>query len=307
MAGGYTLFAHIAKTTEPIKVVEVTARGPGKIAAVQPAARTDTTDRDSAHDELERVEVPNIAIVPSAAASGANRGDAPRSANRGPALSSVGRDTEVAKIINAFSALIDQADAKTTPGHVKKNDGIEPLNQNEARSVGVQFSSPGKDNGVAKSSSSDAISDEKHHMKIPGRPRVAKRQAANHTPFKQASLENRNTSTCSGSCSGHVPPLSELDLRGRLVRLAVRGGDTPNGGPSMHGTVPLRKATARRIPLQAARRRADPRLVHAYHAPRSRPARFLPLGSDGHCRGSRFSSGRSSKSRQIQLGQNGTR
>jgi hypothetical protein len=207
LAGGYTLFAHIATTAEPIKVVEITARGPGKIAAVQPAARTDTTDGDAAHDELERVEVPNIAIVPSATASGANRGDAPGIANRGPALSSAGRDTEVAKIINAFGSLIDQADAKTTADHVKKNEGIEPLDQNEARSVGVQFSSPEKDNGVAKSSSSDAISDEKHHMKKPGRPRVAKRQATNHTPFKQASLENRNTSTCSGSCSGYVPPL----------------------------------------------------------------------------------------------------
>ena len=45
-------------------------------------------------------------------------------------------------------------------------------------------------------------------QKIPGRPRmVAKRQATNHTPVKQASAEDRNTSACSGfrSCGGYVP------------------------------------------------------------------------------------------------------
>ena len=45
-------------------------------------------------------------------------------------------------------------------------------------------------------------------QKLPGRPRmVAKRQATNHTPVKQASAEDRNTSACSGfrSCGGYVP------------------------------------------------------------------------------------------------------
>ena len=209
LAGAYTLFAHISKTSvEAVKVVEVTARAPAKIAAAQPAARTDTTDRDTPRDELAHVEVPNVS---SAVASQANSGGALGIADGEPALSSAGPDTEVARTINAFDAPIDQADAKTTADHLKKNYGIESLDQNKARSVGVQFSSLEKDNGVPKSSSSDfAISDEKHDMKIAGKPRmVAKRQATNHPSFKQAALENRNTSACSGfhSCSGHLAPL----------------------------------------------------------------------------------------------------
>ena len=274
LVGGYTLFAHISKTSvaktsvEAVKVVEVAAREPAEIAAVQtavptdtidrdepgdklarvevpdmvivpsatasevnsggavgitdgrsaeitaaqPAARTDTIDRDEPRDKLARVEVPDMAVVPSANASEANSGGAVGIANGGPALNSTGRDTEVATITNAFSAPIDQADAKKmSADHLEKNGGIEPLDQNKARSVDVQFSSLEKDHGVPKSSSSDfAISDDKHDMKIPQRPRmVAKRQATNRAPFKQVSLENKNTSACSGlhACSGDVPPL----------------------------------------------------------------------------------------------------
>jgi curved DNA-binding protein CbpA len=223
LAGGYTLFAHISKASvEAVKVVEVTARGPAEIAADQPAERTDAPDRDELRDKLAREEVPNMAIIPSAVASEANSGRAPGIASGGPALSWAERDTEVGKNIDAFDAPIDRAEAKTTADDLKKNDGIEPLGQNRGRSVGVQFSAlEEKDSDASKSSSSDfAISDEKHDMKLPGRARmVAKRQAANHTPFKpasvkqvsftQASLENRNASACSGSqaCSGRAPPL----------------------------------------------------------------------------------------------------
>jgi curved DNA-binding protein CbpA len=273
LVGGYTLFAHISKTSvaktsvEAVKVVEVAARGPVEIADVQPPGRTETTDRDEPRDKLARVEVPDMAIAPSAIASEVNSGgalgiadgrpaeiaavppaalsettdrDEPRDklarlevpnmaiassaveseansggavgiADGGPALNSTGRDTEVATITNAFVAPIDQTDVKTTADLLKRNGGIEPLDQNKARSVDVQFSSLEKDHGVPKSSSSDfAISDEKHDLKIPQRPRmVAKRQATNRAPFKQVSLENKNTSACSGlhSCSGDVPPL----------------------------------------------------------------------------------------------------
>jgi hypothetical protein len=273
LVGGYTLFAHISKTSvaktsvEAVKVVEVAARGPVEIADVQPPGRTETTDRDEPRDKLARVEVPDMAIVLSAIASEVNSGGAPGIANgrpaeiaavqppaltettdrdeprdklarlevpdmaivssavasepnsvgavgivdSGPALNSTGRDTEVAMITNAFGATIDHADAKTTADLVKKNGGIEPLDQNKARSLDVQIFSLEKDHGVPKSSSSDfAISDEKHDMKIPQRPRMAaKRPATNHASFKQVSLENRNTSACSGlhSCSGDVPPL----------------------------------------------------------------------------------------------------
>ena len=191
--------------------VGITDGRSAETAAVQPAARTDTIDRDEPRDKLARVEVPDMAVVPSANASEANSGGAVGIANGGPALNSTGRDTEVATITNAFGAPTDQTDVKTTADLLKENDGIEPLDQNKARSVDVQFSSLEKDHDVPKSSSSDfGISDEKRDMKIPQRPRmVAKRQATNHAPFRQVSLENRNTSACSGvhSCSGDVPPL----------------------------------------------------------------------------------------------------
>ena len=210
MAGGHTRFAHISKTSvAAVKVVEVPARGPAEIAAVRPAARTDTTDRDEPRDKLADVEVPNVATAPSVVVSPANSGDALGIANGGPALSAAGPDTEVTSIVNAFGAPIDQADAKTDDDDLKKNSRIEPLDQNKALPVGVQFPSLEKDNGVPKSPSSD-LTISKRDMKKPVTPRmVAKRQATNHTPGKQVSLENRNTSACSDfqTCSGRVPPL----------------------------------------------------------------------------------------------------
>jgi len=72
LGGGYTLFAYISKTPiEAAKLVEVTGRGPAKIAAVQAAARTDTT-----HDKLERTAAPETPFVLSAMASAANDGGA---------------------------------------------------------------------------------------------------------------------------------------------------------------------------------------------------------------------------------------
>ena len=217
MAGGYPLYTHISKTfVEAVAVVEVPARGPPEIAAVEPAARTDTTDRDEPRGKLAGVEVPNMATAPSAAASAAIIREALGIADGGPALSSAGRDTEVAKIANVFDAPVDQADTMTAVNDLKKNSEIDPLDQKKARSVEVQLSSVEKDGDVPKSSSSDfPVSGEKRHaktrdMKTPERPRmVAKRQATSQTPLKQASLESRNTSVCSGSqsCSSHAPPL----------------------------------------------------------------------------------------------------
>ena len=216
MAGGYTLFADISRpAVVAVKVVEVPARGPAKIAAIQPA-RTVTTDRDKPREKPVRVEVREAATAPSAVALEANGGGALGTANGEPALSSAGRHTAVAKIVNAFGTLIDRADTKAAADHLKKIYRVEPLDQNKALPVGVQVSSLEKGNGVLKSSSSDlTISDEKpdlksRDIKTPERPRtVAQRQATNHTSLKHASLEDRHTSACSGSqsCSSYIPPL----------------------------------------------------------------------------------------------------
>jgi hypothetical protein len=214
MVGGYPLYTHISKTfVEAVAVAEVPARRPPEIAAVEPAARTDTTDRDEARGKLV---VPDVATAPSAVASADAGGEALGIADGGPALSSAGRDTEVAKIANTFDAPVDRAGTMTAAHDLEKNSGIEPLDQKNARSVEVQPSSLEKDGDVPKSSSSDfATSGEKRDvktrdMKTPERPRmVAKRQATGQAPLKQVSLESRNTSVCSGSqsCSGHASPL----------------------------------------------------------------------------------------------------
>lgn len=223
MVGGYTMYPHISKTfVEAVAGVEVPARGRPEIAAVEPATRIDTTGRDEPRGKRAGVEVRDMATAPSAVASAATTGEARGISDGGPALSSAGRDTEVAKIAKIAkiaNAPVAQADTMTAADDLKKNSGIEPLDQKQARSGEVQLSSLKKDGDVPKSSSSDfPISGEKRDtktrdmktpdMRTPERPRmVAKRQATSQAPLRQASLESRNTSVCSGSqsCSNHVP------------------------------------------------------------------------------------------------------
>jgi tetratricopeptide (TPR) repeat protein len=93
LLGGYALFAHISKTSvAAVKVVEVAAQGPAEIAAVQPAAPTDTTDRDRPRDKLEGVEVPDGTIMPNAVAPAANSGGAQAVADGGPASDLLSND-----------------------------------------------------------------------------------------------------------------------------------------------------------------------------------------------------------------------
>src|SRR5437899_744882 len=83
--------AKVSQTSvETVKVVEVAAHARAKIAAVQPAARTDTTDRNTRRDKLALVEVPNVAIASSAVASQANGGVTLGIDNGEPAPSSAG-------------------------------------------------------------------------------------------------------------------------------------------------------------------------------------------------------------------------
>jgi curved DNA-binding protein CbpA len=280
MVGGYPLYTHISKTfVEAVAVVEAPARGRPEIAAVEPAARTDTTDRDEPRGKLA---VPDMATAPSAVASAdtiarsdqmapisprhsgrahsaldarvnalsprgpesittgpsntarpvvmdsglAGQKPAPRNddsgtsssgeaagiADGGQALSPAGRDTEVAKIANAFDAAVDRAGAMTAAPGLKENSGIEPLDQKNARPVEVQPSSLEKDGDVPKALSSVFWTEKRDvktrdiktpDMKTPERPRVvAKRQATGQPPLKQVSLESRSTPV-----SSHAAPV----------------------------------------------------------------------------------------------------
>jgi mono/diheme cytochrome c family protein len=56
-----------------------------------------------------------------------------------PFLSAAAWDAEIAKMINAFGAPIDQADAKTIAEYLNKNYGSESLHAPTARSAGRVF------------------------------------------------------------------------------------------------------------------------------------------------------------------------
>jgi curved DNA-binding protein CbpA len=233
LAGGYMLVAHVSKT--PVaELVGIAAREPVKIAAVEPAAQIDTTEPDELRDKLEPAAAPEMTSVPGDLASAANDGGALKVTKGRPAPNSAGLQTDVGKPDNDFAPPMDQADAKPATGRPERYYRIEPLNHDKAQSVEVEFSSLEKDNDIPKLPPPDfTMFGDKHHMKIsdardtnisdmkttdmkipeikiPEKPRtVAKRRTMSRTTFEQASLENRNTSACSGSqsCSRDMPPL----------------------------------------------------------------------------------------------------
>jgi curved DNA-binding protein CbpA len=207
LAGGYTIFAHLSKTPAEQLLGTTAGHGSARIAAVQPAP-PNTNNRDELRDGLERAG-----------------GRAPEAATAGSAAKAAGLNTDVAEIANAFAVIMDRAGPKTAAEPPGQNVGTETPDRNGAPSVDVLSSSVERDDGAAKSSSPDfAMADDKRDMKgrdiheintsdvktsdtkMHARPRIAaKRQAASHTTFEQASLENK--SSCVGSCSRDVPPL----------------------------------------------------------------------------------------------------
>jgi hypothetical protein len=90
-------------------------------------------------------------------------------------LSAIGWDAEVAKMINAFGAQIDQADANTIADYLNKNYGIES-------------SSFEKDQSLLEPPSSNLKS---------ATPRAVVR-TSNHRLFQRTSLHNREPWACSG-------------------------------------------------------------------------------------------------------------
>jgi curved DNA-binding protein CbpA len=223
LGAGHTLFAYMSKThVDAVKVVEVTARAPSRIAGVQPAARADTAAPDQLRDKSGGAAVSEMPIVLGANAAPANDPDVMKV---GAIPSPSGLSTEVARPGNGFGGAIHQPDAKTAADRPDKNDGMEALDQKKAQSVEVLFSAAEREAGVVKSSASDfAVANIRGDMKIrdthdipdirmpetkmPARPRgLAKRKPTSRAPFEQASLENRNTPACAGSCVENTPPL----------------------------------------------------------------------------------------------------
>jgi hypothetical protein len=116
-----------------------------------------------------------------------------------PFLSAAGWDAEVAKMLNAFGARIDQADAKIIVDYLNKNYGSESLRALTARSAGIESSSLEKEKGFPEPFSSNfETAREKHDTKRSGRMRVVViPRISNHASFKRTSLQNRDPSVCS--------------------------------------------------------------------------------------------------------------
>jgi curved DNA-binding protein CbpA len=200
LTGGYTIYAHISKTSAEV-LARTGGRGSARIAVGQPAGPANMNKPGKRRDEPERNAGPDM-MVPNAVASAVTHAPPAESTPSGSVPGAAGLNAEVA--------------------NANQTAGAETLDQDSAQLVRVLSSSRESDSGGGKSFSSDfAISDDKRDIKrethdisdiklpetrIPPKARIAvKRQAAGHTTFEQASLENRNA--CSGSCLRDVPPL----------------------------------------------------------------------------------------------------
>jgi curved DNA-binding protein CbpA len=234
LVGGYTLYAHVSKTSvEGAKVIEVAARKPANLTAVQPTIRAETANRVPPSETaeihvVEPVEDMSHLGEPSSKTARAELADVPISsvvtpgaksdepliiANGGPDPHPTGSNSGVAKAVDALDTRVDRGDARNVADDHKRNDDSNTIDQNKLLSVEPQFSSSEKDNIVVKSTSPNFA---KHYFRTTRKPRVlAKRPATDRTYVRQAAveglsqvaLESRNTSACAGSCSNRPPPL----------------------------------------------------------------------------------------------------
>jgi curved DNA-binding protein CbpA len=234
LVGGYTFYAHVSKTSvEGAKVIEVAARKPANLTAVQPTIRAETANRVPPSETaeihvVEPVEDKSHLGEPSSKTARAELADVPISsvvtpgaksdepliiANGGPDPHPTGSNSGVAKAVDALDTRVDRGDARNGADDHKRNDDSNTIDQNKLLSVEPQFSSSEKDIIVVKSTSPNFA---KHYFRTTRKPRVlAKRPATDRTSVRQAAveglsqvaLESRNTSACAGSCSNRPPPL----------------------------------------------------------------------------------------------------
>ena len=238
LVGSYTLYAHVSKTSvEGAKVVEVAARKPADMTAVQPTIRAETANRVQPSERAEihvveplvdmshrgepssksaRVELADVPIVPSIVTPGAKSNEPLIIANGGPDPYPIVSNSGVAKAVDALDARVDRDDARNGADDHKRNEVSNAIDQNKVLSVEPQFSSSEKDISVVKPTSPNLAKD---YFRATGKLRVlAKRPAIDRTSsvrqavvegrdMSQVALESRNTSACAGSCSNRPPPL----------------------------------------------------------------------------------------------------
>jgi curved DNA-binding protein CbpA len=219
LAGGYTIYAHISKTPAQA-LAGIGGRGSARFAIFQPAGPANMNKPGERRDEPERNAGPDM-MVPNAVAAAAPHAPPSESTSGGP-VRAAALNAEVADVTNDSAVTMDRADPAVA--RPDQSAGTEKFDQDNTQLVKVLSSSGQSDNGGGKSFAGDKrdmkrsethdmnaddakISDAKlPETRIPPKARIAvKRQAAGHTTFEQASLENRNA--CSGSCLRDVPPL----------------------------------------------------------------------------------------------------
>jgi curved DNA-binding protein CbpA len=219
LAGGYTLFVRISET--PVDEASgTTGDEPEGTVAVQAAQRNGAES-----DNLDRVAAPLMPIVPRAVASVANDPGALETTKDEPVPRQAGQTIDVARHDDHLGVAIEQPSATAGADDPEKSQSVHPFDRHEALSVDVEFSVPRRHDFAPNASSSGGgkLGNKSSEpgggntgglkvpkIKIPARllPTV-KRRVASRPPFKQALLQDRNTSACTGSqsCSGRVPPL----------------------------------------------------------------------------------------------------
>jgi hypothetical protein len=158
-------------------------------------------------------------------ASVANDPDALEMTKDEPVPRRAGQTIDVARLDDHSGVAIDRPSAATGAGDPGKSQRVHPFDRHQAMSVDVEFSVPGRHDFAPNAASSGGgkfgnkssgpgggnTGDLKvPKIKISARPLPAvKRRVASRAPFKQALLQDRNPSACTGSqsCSGGVPPL----------------------------------------------------------------------------------------------------
>jgi curved DNA-binding protein CbpA len=215
MAGGYTLLVRISET--PVDEAAATTGDKLEGTVIVQAALPNGAERGN----LERVAAPLMPIVPHVVASAANHPNALEMTKDVPRQAE--QTIDVARHDDHSGVAIDQPSATAGESVPGKSQRVHPLDRHEGRSAefavlgrhdfGPNASSSGGDKLVNKSSEPGGRNtrDPKvPKIKTSARPLPAvKQQAASRPPFKQALLQDRDTSACAGSqsCAGGVPPL----------------------------------------------------------------------------------------------------
>jgi hypothetical protein len=108
-----------------------------------------------------------------------------------PFLSAAGWEAEVAKMINAFGAPIDQADAKTIADYLNKNYGSESFHALTAHSAGTDSSSLREDKSFPQPSLPNLETARENAREL-GTPHVGIPRTSSYARSKRTSFERQS-------------------------------------------------------------------------------------------------------------------